>query len=331
MLPSLALPHSQPLSRNPLLNPRLSAFPAPKTPLEPRHPPQGTYSALPIDPNNPNNPQNLKSPHGLPHRLIRNPYILTPLAILLLILFITIEIRLLNANILHIERGENWLRRFSKGTSRFRHRNSDKKGVPGEEVGNLFTGKGKSKRKHKIWMRNPGFMVKNALTTTNDWVVGAVRTAVQDRDVGGMTIRGFDGKPISPVAIRPWAPSFDTILCLEGNDTGLQRPPSPTPTMTAASPYSIPSTTAKASRVSYGVPPAIKPVRARKPTVAQMEMIPEAPAKAQPISVVRQQLMEEEGSTGLRNHADAMVLGQPRGEDGQEEKDLEQGIRERRR
>jgi len=156
-------------------------------------------------------------------------------------------------------------------------------------------------------------VVRQAAVSAGNWVKWAVRSSMQRSEGSrGLVIRSFDGQPVAPVARRPWG-----IESMEGPSMGYTSlPPS-----IAVPPAPL------AEQIAYGVPPAIKPARGRRTTIASRALEPEAAVEgpaSNVTSVLRQQaIADDEASTASRGTVDPLMMRMPRGDDGWEERDLE--------
>ena len=252
-----------------------------------------------------------------------NPYLILPVMLLSLATLITIEIRILNANKPFFDRFDNWLRRAHKGTSRFRQKNTqasslEKGGIAVCGNNDGGAGKRKSKRK-KSQLRGPGIVIKQFTLSVNGWVKRMIRNASQGRDE--MLIRSFDGKPLSPTVSRAWRPRFDDAAISATSFSGSEPHYNSINSIATMSITALPINEIPTSRVAYGVPSA---VRARRTTVASTIPLAGEGIDAPPMSILRQQVIdEEEACSASDGKVDMAVLGQPRGEDEREVEDLE--------
>jgi hypothetical protein len=231
--------------------------------------------------------------------------------IIIFILLVILEFRFLEAHASLFDRFDNWFRRFHKGTSRFRlnHQQPAGGGLPASELYDDRTRHAKPKRRSGQ-LGAPGWMVKNAVVSAGKWVKWAVRSSMQRSEGSrGLVIRSFDGQPVAPVARKPWG--FESM---EGPSMGYTSlPPMPVAPL--------------AERITYGVPPAIKPARARRTTFVSRTLEPEAAVEgdaSEVTSVLRQQaIADDEVSTASLGTVDPLMMRMPRGDDGWEERDLE--------
>jgi len=234
--------------------------------------------------------------------------------IIIFILLVILEFRFLEAHASLFDRFDNWFRRFHKGTSRFRlnHQQPAGGGLPASELYDDRTRHAKPKRRSGQ-LGAPGWMVKNAVVSAGKWVKWAVRSSMQRSEGSrGLVIRSFDGQPVAPVARRPWG-----IESMEGPRMGY----------TSLPPLIAVPVAPIAEQIAYGVPPAIKPARGRRTTIASRALEPEAAVEgpaSNVTSVLRQQaIVDDEVSTASRGTVDPLMMRMPRGDDGWEERDLE--------
>ena len=261
------------------------------------------------------------SPHDRVTFYNYNPYLILPFTLLSLLLLITIEIRILNANKPLLDRFDNWLRRAHKGTSRFRQATQqaalEKGSFSISAVDDRRAGKRKAKKK-KGGFRGPGIVIKQCALSVTGWVKGVVRNALQGRDE--MLIRSFDGEPLSPMVSRAWRPHFDDNFASEATFSGAQAPYTSLGPVSAL-PTLLPIRESTTSRIAYGVPSA---ARARRSAIASTMSLADEGIDAPSMSILRQQVIEEEEACSASDgKIDMAVLGRPRGEDETEVEDLE--------
>lgn len=141
----------------------------------------------------------------------------------------------------------------------------------------------------------------------------AMKRVIEGPEGREIVVRSFDGQPVAPMVTRPWELPLAPLA-----------PMTPAPMSGGQAPWVV---GAAAPRIAYGVPPALKPARARRTTLTFNTLEPEAAVAGEGLapvtkitSILRQQAIADDEARGT---VDPLLMRAPRGDDGWEERDLE--------